>query len=434
MQVPTRNRLMTDFCFFGKGPASKSLLIRALIVKSLFPDLVIQGESACEDVRHAEKALRKLKALSSLSGRSAPVFQCGQSASLFRFLALRLSREKGEFILTGDRSLLSRPFHETQGVLGQLSVQAAPVEEGWRIVSKGWAPQGDGVYVPTNISSQYGSGLLLSGWNLPFDLYFSLQGRGASFSYFKMSLEFVRRLGMKVEGEGREYGLKKRQTPNPPFIHIEQDKSGLFALAARAALGGRAVFKPWEKESLQPDARFPEVLKALGVQVTEETKEETLSVQGGFPVRPLDFDLTDCPDMFPVLAVLCSQAETPSRNGAPGKREGLPPVSRLRNTRSQLFKESNRLDKTEELLNLAGVKSQREGEDFLVFGKNKCFSSNEGALKAVEFDCANDHRMAMAGALMQKVCPRLHLIGEDAVKKSFPDFLRIIGAPDNRSG
>ena len=413
---------MADFCFFGKGPCSKSLLLRALIVKSLFPDLVIQGDSGCEDILHAEKALQrffKRPPPPAAAAAEPRVFHCGQSASLFRFSALRLCRERGEFVLTGDRSLLSRPFHETPGFLAQLSVQAAPVEGGWRIVSKGWAPQGDGVYVPTNISSQYGSGLLLSGWNLPRDLYFSLEGRGASLSYFKMTLEFVRRLGMQVEGAGREYVIKKGQALKRDSVQIEQDKSGLFALAAAASLGGRAVFKPWERESLQPDARFPEVLKALGVQVTEKTEEELLNIQGGLPIKPLDCDLTACPDMFPVLAVLCSQAES---------ADGGPALSRLKNTRSQPFKESNRLEKTEELLKLAGVKSQRDGEDFLIFGQNKRSFSNEGAATAVEFDCANDHRMAMAGALMQKVRPHIRLIGASAVKKSFPDFLRIIGA------
>ena len=385
------------FYFVGKGPLSKSLLNRALIVKSLFPDFLIQGGSDCQDVQVMIKALKDFP--------QSSIYHCGLSGSALRFLALRFSREKGEFLLTGESALLTRPFHELTILLNQLSVDIKEQKGmGWLIDSKGWIPQGDSVHVPCGISSQYASALLLNSWNLDRDLYFSLSRNPVSFSYFKMTLNFVRHLGMKVIGEEIEYRVPAKQTLKVFSYTPEQDKSSLFALAAFATLKGQCLFKPWEADSLQPDNIFPDVLSALGAEVKEEGN--LLKIQGGFPLKPIDFDLRDCPDLFPVLSVLCSKAE--------GK-------SCLSGVKNQAFKESHRLNKIQELLHLSGIETKEEGEDLLIYGKEKFASHN-----IFKFDCAKDHRMVMAATLMQECGQNIRLIGREAVNKSFPDFFNFV--------
>ena len=71
-------------------------------------------------------------------------FYCGLSGTAFRFLAIRLSRQKGEFLLTGEKALFERPIEETKRLLSQLSVSSEITKTGFRISllwmenSRGW--------------------------------------------------------------------------------------------------------------------------------------------------------------------------------------------------------------------------------------------------------------------------------------------------------
>ena len=386
-----------DFYFVGAAPLSKSLLSRALIVKSWFPEFQIKGDSSCQDIQILTKALEV--------GPKTTVYHCGLSGTALRFLALRLSRKPGEFTLTGDNALLSRPFHELPILLNQLCIQVKQVENGWHILSKGWVPQGDCVYVPSGITSQYASALLLNSWMLNADLYFNLGPSPVSFAYFKMTLDFVRQLGMQVKGNDSEYWIPKNQKIKVFSFKPEQDKSCLFALAALAALKGQCLFKPWKKSSLQPDGVFPEILNTLGVSVKEE--KDTLKVRSGSPLKPITFNLRSHPDLFPVLAVLCAKAE--------GR-------SCLSDIRHQAFKESHRLNKIKELLELSGIKTKEERDSLFIFGRKE-----PPFVNPFVFDCSKDHRIVMAAALMKKSGTPLQLIGSETVNKSFPDFFNYIG-------
>ena len=255
------------------------------------------------------------------------------------------------------------------------------------------------------ITSQYASALVLNSWRFDRDLYFSLNQNPVSFAYFKMTLNFVRSLGMKVEGEEMEYCIPKNQKVKVFSFKPEQDKSCLFALAALGALKGQCLLKPWEDSSLQPDGVFPEVLNSLGVKIEEE--KDTLKIHGDSSLKPLNFDLRSRPDLFPVLAVLCSHAEG---------------VSRLSGIRHQAFKESNRLKEIRKLLKLSGIKTEKEGDTLLIFGRKKLSS-----VQAFDFECSKDHRIAMAAALMKKCGSPVQLIGKEAVNKSFPGFFDCIG-------
>ena len=78
------------------------------------------------------------------------------------------------------------------------------------------------------------------------------EGNPVSFAYFKMTLDFVRQLGMEVKGGEGEYCVPKNQQIAEFSFKPEQDKSCLFVLAALAALKGQCLFKPWKSSNLQP--------------------------------------------------------------------------------------------------------------------------------------------------------------------------------------
>ena len=91
-----------SFYFLGQGPLSKSLLNRALIVKSWFPEFNIEGSSDCDDIKIMESAIHSLD--------SKKEFDCGLSGTAFRFLVLRLSRKKGNFFFYRRRFFMEATF------------------------------------------------------------------------------------------------------------------------------------------------------------------------------------------------------------------------------------------------------------------------------------------------------------------------------------
>lgn len=392
------NKQKDSFSFLGKAPLSKSLLNRALIVQSWFPDFLIQGSSQCEDILVMTKALQNF-----LDNKTE--LHCGLSATALRFLAVRVSREKGEFLLTGDKALFERPLGDINPLLAQLSVYSENTKTGLRISSNGWKVQGDCIHVPSQVSSQYASALALNSWNLKQDLYFSLEKDSVSFPYLQMTQDFLKSLGLSIKNQGWEFYIPKKQNLKIKHYQPEQDKSCLFALACFAALKGQAVFSEWEENSLQPDHIFPNILKEMGVSI--EKRKRNLIISKTENLKPLDFDLKGTPDLFPLLAVLCA------------KSEGL---SKLKGIFHLAFKESNRLKKTEELLKHCGIKLKVQKDHWLIQGQK-----HWPQVAPFTFDSKKDHRMLMAGELVASLGIPITIQGKDSVNKSFPEFYSFIG-------
>src|SRR5690606_20509794 len=143
--------------------------------------------------------------------RNKESIHCGAGGTTFRFMALRASREPGEWILTGTDRLLSRPQDELLKVLRQLGVEAQLDSAGLKIKTQGWRIQGDGVHVHSSQSSQYASALLLSSWDLPFAMNISLSRQQVSEPYWRMSLALCRQCGMQIQQSERDYYIPPYQ-------------------------------------------------------------------------------------------------------------------------------------------------------------------------------------------------------------------------------
>ena len=358
------------FNFLGKGPDSKSLLNRAWLVKSFYPDFEIKGQNFCEDVKVIEKAV--------LCFHQKKEIPCGDSAAALRFMALRASREKGSWILTGSPQLFSRPQQPLLQLLSQLGVKADLEDQKLIIRSEGWALQGDALHLLMDFSSQFASALMLSSFHLEKDLFISIEGRPLSLGYLEMTLSFLNNLGLQIKGSFPEFHIPKGQSLKKNFCVIEPDISCLFALASFAALNGKAVFTPWPEKSLQPDYEFPAMLKKMGVIAQQKNNILQISPPKG-RLHGSSFNLHSHPDLFPSLAVLCSLAEGESRLfGAPHLQH----------------KESSRIETTAKLLKHTGRKIEIFDEGLKIKGHLKIPN------KKIIFDPQGDHRMAMAAALL----------------------------------
>lgn len=387
-----------SFDFRGPIEASKSLFNRALVIGSFFPDLVIRGDSKSRDVELMKKAVAALGHETNLR------LICGEAGTVIRFLAFRVARIPGRHELIGSERLLVRPMTEIEEGLSALGVKASLLKDRLAIEGDGWQQPSKPVEIARGRSSQFASALLLSSWQLPFDLELSMRGPEISEAYWQMSVSLCRHLGMEIVRNSETYRVPAGQALKVFDYQVEADASSSFAIASFAALDGRAEFTNLPEISLQPDHIFLRILEDMGVKRSGST------LVRGSSLRPVVVNLSEAPDLFPVLAVLCAFADGKSRlHGAPHLKH----------------KESDRLEKTFELLSLAGVKTEKLADGLVIDGRGADFIP-----AAFQFDPDEDHRMAMAAALFAKRQDAIEILHPEVVNKSFPDFWRLIRAAE----
>lgn len=390
------------FKFEGALPASKSILNRLLVIGS-FADpgtFHIDGDSAADDVQHMRDGLDRMRARAEVD--------CGAAGAVLRFLALRASRMPGRHDLRGTRHLLRRPLKPLVEILQQLGAEVSQTEgtsPGLVIhAPRAWHLDNP-IVTDLSVSSQFASGLLLSAWDLPEPLVIKFAGEPVSRGYLDMTIALARRAGLSIRSLPRGLAIAPGRRVKPGRHRAEIDLSSAFAVAAAALVSGEAVIKRFPVKSLQPDRVFVDVLEAMGAPV--RLTGSVLHVERTERLRPVDWDLKDCPDLFPVLSVLCGLAEGKSR------LFGAPHLSR---------KESNRIAKSADLLR----RMQRPVEelpDGLAIEGGGFRLHNQG----FEFSPAKDHRLAMAAAVARKAGFPMRIKDRGVVAKSFPGFWRRIG-------
>ena len=120
------------------------------------------------------------------------------------------------------------------------------------------------------------------------------------------------------------------------------------------------------------------------------------------PLTAMDVDVSQIPDLLPILAVIACKARGASRFQKAG---------RLR------FKESDRLKNTAALINALGGRAEEGADSLTVYGS--------GGLTGGTVSACGDHRMAMAAAVAAQLCREPVIITDaEAVEKSYPDFFR----------
>lgn len=387
------------FRFSGTLSSSKSILNRLLVIQSYAPSLEVIGESKADDVTKMRSALASLM-------RGEPA-DCGSAGTTLRFLALRASRLPGTHHLSGSLRLFSRPHDEIARLLAQLGcegeirLQRLTVRGGeWNVREKEQIRE---VVVDRSISSQFASALFLNAWDLPFDLDVRLEGASVSEPYFTMTLELVEAAGMKIERkENGSFRVLKNSKVTATKLESEIDLSSAFSLAALAAVSaGRATIAKWPEKSLQPDRAFASILNAMGCEVGMGSSL-VVSRSADCPLRPIEQNMRNCPDLFPVLAVLCAFAEGTS------KLSGAPHLA---------AKESDRIAKTSELVKALGRKVRVIEGGLEIEGR-----SNGAPFKPFKYDTDHDHRLAMAAAVARAAGAFVELTDEQVVNKSFPGF------------
>ena len=345
---------------------------------------------------------------------------CGESGSTARFLIPVAAALGKETSFSGGGKLPTRPMlpltEELRHKGCEVTADLLPLTVSGKLFG--------GRYVlPGNVSSQFVSGLFMALplTNEPCEILISspLQSE----LYADMTVKTLERFGViwtklsagESNGYCGGYRLKgehlsvctacckeKSDTYQTGGSYkVEGDWSGASFFVALAALSGEITVCGLDENSLQPDKAIAEIAKKAGAQTVFDG--DRLTVKKG-EVKPFSVDVSQFPDVFPILAVLACGAEGESL---------------LYNARRLRIKESDRIETTAALIRALGGEVE-VGQDYLkIFGKGK--------LKGGTVDGAGDHRIVMSAAVASALCENeVEIKGAEAVNKSFPTFFEVL--------
>lgn len=408
-------------------PGSKSMTHRALLMGALSDGAVtILNPLSSEDTLYTARALQQLGCnlnwdhyggkvdllpivrrdgvrIASHSSKDSERlrFFVGNSGTTMRLLLGFLGALEGWFIIDGTERMKERPVGPVAESLGQLGVECRFLErDGYppvEVISSGLS--GGSVLVDARKSSQFLSAILIAAPRARGDVVVRWLEPVASYPYVEMTLRMMQERGIEIRKlSSTEFLIPAPQLYNAGRYTVEGDCSSASYFWATAALtGGTVRTEPVFRESYQGDAKFLDVLSAMGCFVRRGNT--WVEVEGPEELSAIDVDMNAMPDLAPTLAVLAAFAS------------GKTVIRRVGHLR---IKESDRLSAVSTELSKLGAKVE-EGEDFLVVYGG---TANRGA----EINTYNDHRIAMAFSLAGLKIPGVSIKDPDVVRKSFPDY------------
>lgn len=394
------------------APPSKSLTQRAAAAAFLSPgETMIFNPSLCDDAAHVFRLIEDLGAEVDYScaggadrrigvrGGAIPRkdrVSCGESGLGLRMFAPILALFSRPVTLEAEGSLRRRPVDMIEGPLGDLGAKVRTTG-GRPPVTVSGPLRGGRAATDGSVSSQFLSGLLLA---LP------LAGKDSEISvrhlksraYVELTIGVVRAFGGVLEcgPDFAAFRIPGGQTYRPAALRVEGDWSAGAALLVAGALAGRVEVTGLEIDSRQPDRAVLGALEAAGAGV-RVLPDRIVCERAA--LRPFEFDVGECPDLFPALAALAACGEG---------------TSLLRGTERLRYKECARDRAIQEEFAKIGVEVERTEGETRIRG---------GRIRGGRADSRGDHRLAMSLAAAGLASEEgIGLVGSGCVSKSYPGF------------
>ena len=399
------------------APASKSEAHRRMICAGLTRGVTtLSGFMDSADMAATARCLKALGAKLertddqvTITGQAKkitklPVLDCGESGSTLRFFVpIALAMTKGGVFRMHGR-LGQRPMDVYQdlfvprGVRWRMGVGCDGAAE---LTVKGELEPGHYV-LPGNVSSQFVSGLLFALPLLAEDSTLTVQPPVESAGYIRMTVEALQQSGIRMEETAPfSWRIAGNQQYQAKDGRLSGDYSQAAVLLCAGALGHEVAVTGLAAETTQGDRAVLSHLSALGAQVTQSAEGVTVTAQ---KLTGATLDMANCPDIAPILALVCQLAEGESR---------LTGCGRLR------LKECDRLAATVETLNLLGGHAKVVGDNIVIQG----VKALKGGVALPDY---NDHRMAMLGMIAASIAEEpVTVSGVEALNKSWPEFVNV---------
>jgi 3-phosphoshikimate 1-carboxyvinyltransferase len=403
-------------------PGSKSISNRALLVAGLARgESQLRGVLDSDDTRVMARALEALGAKLSIDGDRWSVsgvdgkprvpsakLDVGASGTAARFLTALIALVPGEALLDGSARMRERPIAELVDALRRLGVRVTAEGRGGcpPVRCVGGVPFGGETEVDARRSSQYVSALLLVAPYAQRSVELRLtQGALVSRPYVEVTLQVMQAFGAEAEFRaagvlhvtaGRSYEARD--------YAIEPDAStAAYFFAAAAIAGGRVAVEGLPARSAQADMGFLALLERMGCRV--DLGSTGVEVHGpSARLKAVDVDMNAMPDAVLAAAVTALFAEG---------------TTRIRNVGNLRIKESDRLAALETELCKLGASAHADADSLTI---------TPGPLHAAEIATYDDHRMAMAFALVGLRVNGVRICDPGCVSKSWPGYFEALGA------
>lgn len=374
-------------------PPSKSDSQRAILCAALAKD-----ESELINVGESSDELAMLKSAEQFKNTDSihSVF-VGESGLGVRLLTSVLSVFKQEIEIIGHGSLNQRDLSFFEQFLPQMGVKIE--SNNGKLPLKIQGPiQGGNYEVDGSESSQYISGLLMA---LPLANCNSVLtvNNLKSISYVDMTLKTLKAFGIEIQSNGSVYSIPGNQSYKACRYQIDGDWSSASCWLVASALGKNISVAGLSMASLQADKHLLSALIAANCKIIQT--EEGISIDGS-QRESLDFDASDCPDLFPALAIYATLTKGENR---------IKGIHRLAN------KESDRARALQVELGKLGVEVilDTENDYMIIEGRN--------FLSGGSVDSWNDHRISMCMAVLGMFTnSEMEIAGAESVSKSYPSF------------
>jgi 3-phosphoshikimate 1-carboxyvinyltransferase len=397
-----------------KAPSSKSLSQRFIAAALLANEPSrLFNYSECDDCTAAMKIALDLGAEIELaqsgigvtpSGGGIPQprtneLSAGESGLSFRLFSAIAALSSEELTLNAEGTLLNRPQQFVADGLNALGAKAS--------LSEGKAPlsitdhlKGGEFELDGSTSSQFLTGLLLA---LPYaekDSVLKVQGL-VSRPYIEMTLEVMEMFELDCKHTESEdvdiFEIPGNQSAKGGDYLVDGDWSAAAALLTIGSLTGAPEIEVTGIRGpfTQADSAIKGALLFAGYHLLGT--DDGLQVKKKKP-HAFNLDLTNSPDLFPVLAVLA---------GFSKKKSTLKGVNRLRG------KECDRASVLQSELGKAGITIEIEGDTMSII---------PGTIKSCKINSHGDHRIVMAAAIIGCAGAEIEIEGAECVSKSYPEF------------
>lgn len=401
------------------APSSKAHSLRYIFIAALADgasrlDHLLLGE----DQHHAINAIRSLgipveldeaagtAVIHGAGGRlHAPDNEIfiGNSGVGIRFLTpIAALVSGGNVTLTGDERMCSgRPIADLLTALAPLGITASSMRGNGMppLIVQGGGIRGGTTHLRGQASSQYFSAILIAAPFADEDVTIHADGEIKSRPYIDTTIAAMQAFGVKTEVDTNSFRVTAGQRYQPLQTAIEGDySSASYFFAAAAVTGGKVRVNGLRPDSDQGDRYIVEALQRMNCHA--EFTEDAVELQGR-PLKPIETDMSNYPDLVPTLAVVAAFADGTSV---------FTGVEHLR------IKESDRLAATAAELQRLGVDAEDAGDRLIVRG---CAGES---MQGATIETYNDHRLAMAFAIAGLRVPGVVISNPGCVAKSFPDF------------
>jgi 3-phosphoshikimate 1-carboxyvinyltransferase len=402
-------------------PGSKSITNRALIAAALANgSSELRGALFSDDTEAMIACLTDLgiEVTTNIRAHTIQVHGCGgvipngeallsvrQSGTTARFIVPMLALGRGRYVVDAHPQMRSRPMSELAGALRSkgVAIETASGDHLPFVIHGNGEVAGSEIEVRGNQSSQFLSGLLLSAPYASDGTTVKVVGELISRPYVDMTCSVMRSFGVDVKVAADSSFQVPQRTYVGADYGVEPDASAASYFFGLAAItGGTITIQGLGYDSMQGDMRFVKDLETMGCLVTQTSTSTTVT---GPPIGSLRggvFDMSEHSDTAPTMAAVAVFANEPLT---------------ITNVGFIRHKESDRVGGVVAELQRCGIRAEEHPDGLTVY---------PGTPSPATVETYEDHRMAMAFALLGTRVRGIEIANPQCVGKTFPDYFDVL--------